>query len=81
MAVTKWLKPSDSVSRIGDSARVKAATRVNATQASKVNLWMPTRPSVGSISTSRLAKFDRGESWMGSRFAVILAAGVMAIYG
>ena len=32
--VTKWLKPSISVSRIGDSASVQAATRVNAEQAS-----------------------------------------------
>jgi hypothetical protein len=30
MEVTKWLKPSFSVSRIGDSASVQAATRVNA---------------------------------------------------
>jgi hypothetical protein len=30
MEVTKWLKPSISVSRIGDSANVQAATRVNA---------------------------------------------------
>ncbi len=29
MEVTKWLKPSISVSRIGDSASVQAATRVN----------------------------------------------------
>jgi hypothetical protein len=35
MEVTKWLKPSESVSRIGDSASVQAATRVNAEQASK----------------------------------------------
>jgi hypothetical protein len=33
MEVTKWLKPSISVSRIGDSASVQAATRVNAEQA------------------------------------------------
>jgi hypothetical protein len=34
MEVTKWLKPSDSVSRIyGDSANVQAVTRVNAEQA------------------------------------------------
>src|SRR6266851_914297 len=32
MEVTKWLKPSISVSRIGDSASVQAATRVNAKQ-------------------------------------------------
>ena len=30
MEETKWLKPSISVSRIGDSASVQAATRVNA---------------------------------------------------
>ena len=30
MEVTKWLKPSISVSRIGGSASVQAATRVNA---------------------------------------------------
>jgi hypothetical protein len=34
MEVTKWLKPSISVSRIGDSASVQAATRVNAERAS-----------------------------------------------
>jgi len=33
MEVTKWLKPSVSVSRIGDSASVQAVTRVNAEQA------------------------------------------------
>ena len=35
MEETKWLKPSDSVSRTGDSASVQAPTRVNAEQASK----------------------------------------------
>ncbi len=35
MEATKWLKPSVSVSRIGDSASVQAVTRVNAEQASK----------------------------------------------
>ena len=34
MEVTKWLKPSDSASRIGDGASVQAVTRVNAEQAS-----------------------------------------------
>src|SRR6266852_2649193 len=33
MEVTKWLKPSDRGSRIGDRASVQAATRVNAEQA------------------------------------------------
>jgi hypothetical protein len=35
MEVTKWLKPSISVSRIGGSASVPTATRVNAEQSSK----------------------------------------------
>src|SRR3982074_1759885 len=35
MEVNKWLKPSISVSQIGDSASVQAATRVNAEQSSK----------------------------------------------
>jgi hypothetical protein len=36
MEATKWLKPSISVSRIGDSASVQAAMRMNAEQASKM---------------------------------------------
>ena len=43
MEVTKWLKPSGGVSRIGDSASVQAATRVNAEQASKRTMCRPTR--------------------------------------
>src|SRR5271154_6174847 len=43
MEVTKWLKPSISVSRIGDSASVQAATRVNVEQASKTKMCRPTR--------------------------------------
>src|SRR5713101_1560172 len=43
MEVMKWLKPSISVSRIGDSASVQAATRVNAEQASKRTMCRPTR--------------------------------------
>ena len=45
MEVTKWLKPSDSVSRIGDSASVQAATQVNAVQTSKRTMCGPTWPS------------------------------------
>src|ERR1700687_3097083 len=41
--VTKWLKPSECVSRIGDSASVQAATRVNAEQSSKRTMRRPTR--------------------------------------
>src|SRR5450755_4635802 len=43
MEVTKWLKPSDNASRIGDRASVQAATRVNAEQASKRTMCGPTR--------------------------------------
>ena len=42
MEVTKWLKPSISVSQIGDSASVQAATRVNAEQSSR-KMRMSTR--------------------------------------
>ena len=44
--VTKWLKPSDSESQIGDSASVQAATRVNAEQTSKRTMRGPTRPPI-----------------------------------
>src|ERR1700674_4686911 len=43
MEVTKWLKPSISVSQIGDSASVQAATRVNAKQSSKRTMRRSTR--------------------------------------
>jgi hypothetical protein len=43
MEEMKWLKPSVSVSRIGDSASVQAVTRVNAEQASKRTTRRPTR--------------------------------------
>src|SRR5712672_3519617 len=43
MEATKWLKPSISVSRIGDSASVQAVTRVNAEQSSKRTMRRPTR--------------------------------------
>src|SRR6202043_3369584 len=43
MEATKWLKPSISVSRIGGSASVQAATRVNAEQASKRTMRRSTR--------------------------------------
>ena len=45
MEVTKWLKPSDSVSRNTVTARVcQAVTRVNAEQTSKRTMRRPTRP-------------------------------------
>jgi CBS domain-containing protein len=41
--VTNWLKHSECVSRIGDSASVQAATKVNAGQISKRTMRRPTR--------------------------------------
>ena len=41
--VTNWLKHSECVSRIGDSASVQAATKVNAGQISKRTMCRPTR--------------------------------------
>src|SRR5260370_4251818 len=43
MEGTKWLKPSISLSRIGDSASVQAATRANAEQSSKRTMRRSTR--------------------------------------
>src|ERR1039458_6708223 len=43
MEVTKWLKPSESVSRIGGRASVPTETRVHAEQASKRTMCRPTR--------------------------------------
>src|SRR5215472_11290712 len=59
MEVTKWLKPSIRVSRIGDSASVQAATRVNAEQASKRTMCRPTRTwNRGRLT--RVGDFERG---------------------
>jgi hypothetical protein len=58
MEVTKWLKPSISVSRIGDSASVQAVTRVNAEQSSKRTMRRPTRqPFRGRLT--RLGEAER----------------------
>src|SRR5215475_9224015 len=54
MEVTKWLKPSISESRIGDSASVQAATRVNAKQASKCAVERRDHP-VGDRPTRQLS--------------------------
>src|SRR6266404_9004145 len=43
MEATKWLKPSISLSQIGGSASVQAATRVNAEQSSKRTMRRSTR--------------------------------------
>ena len=48
MEETKWLKPSVSVSRIGDSASVQAVTPVNAGQASKRTMRRPTHTKIES---------------------------------
>src|SRR6516225_8480473 len=58
MEVTKWLKPSISVSRIGDSASVQAATRVNAKQASH-DEGLVKRSHHGDIETSPVASVSK----------------------
>ena len=71
MEVTKWLKPSVSVSRIGDSASVQAVTRVNAEQASKRAMRRPTRQPF----RGRLIRMGEGErSSTPSRCAGVVAA-------
>jgi hypothetical protein len=71
MEETKWLKPSDSVSRIGDSASVQAATQVNAEQTSKRTLCGPTWPSY----RGRLIRLgDRAKTTPIRRAGVVAAA-------
>ena len=53
MEVTKWLKPSISVSQIGDSASVQAATRVNAERAEKVDVQADPTAISGKADTTR----------------------------
>jgi hypothetical protein len=60
MEVTKWLKPSISVSRIGDSASGQAVTRVNAEQASHDAVQVK-GPHQGSIKKLRLLRHPRSE--------------------
>jgi hypothetical protein len=47
MEVTKSPKPSRQTGRDSDSASSQAVTRVNVEQASKVQLWKPTRLEIG----------------------------------
>src|SRR5271165_868537 len=69
--VTKWLKPSDSVSRTGDSASVQAATQVNAVQTSKRTMCGPTWPSY----RGRLVRLgDRAKTTPIRRTGVVAAA-------
>ena len=71
MEATKWLKPSISVSRIGDSASVQAATRVNAEQSSKRTMRRSTRqPYRGRLI--RLEENERSDTFR--RCAGVVAA-------
>ena len=64
-------KPSDSVSRIGGSASVQAATQVNAVQTSKRTMWGPTWPS----DRGRLIRLgDRAKTTPSRRTGVVAAA-------
>ena len=59
MEVTKWLKPSECVSRIGDSASVQAVTRVNAEQSSKRTMRRPTPTTLsGKADTAGVSGRD-----------------------
>src|ERR1700730_14637130 len=68
MEVTKWLKPSISVSQIGDSASVQAATRVNAEQSSKRTMRRSTRQPY----RGRLIRLDE----MSEEYAQLLHRGI-----
>jgi len=71
MEVTKWLKPSDSVSRIGGSASVQAVTRVNAEQTSKRTMRGPTWKSCWG----RLIRLgERAKKAPSRRAGVVVAA-------
>ena len=67
--VTIWLKPSECVSRIGDSASVQAVTRVNAEQASKRTMRGPTR----NPNRGRLIRLGKRADEAPSRRAGVLA--------
>ena len=54
MEETKWLKPSISVSRIGDSASVQAVTRVNAERGrSDVEEFAGSRDVLGAVGVGK----------------------------
>jgi hypothetical protein len=70
MEVTKWLKPSISVSQIGDSASAQAATRVNAEQSSKRTMRRSTRQPY----RGRLIRLDEMSEAIRSDAAGVVAA-------
>jgi hypothetical protein len=63
MEVTKWLKPSISVSQIGDSASVQAATRVNAEQSSKRAAQAWAKTGTGSTPEKRQGLPGHSIAW------------------
>ena len=71
--VTNWLKPSECVSRIGDSASVQAVMRVNAEQASKRTMRRPTRRPECTIFSAAVPKADI-RSFRSARCFVPIAA-------
>jgi hypothetical protein len=54
MEVTKWLKPLDSGSRLGDRASVQAVTRVDAEQTEKVDAQADPTTLSGKADTHQL---------------------------
>src|SRR5258708_11504172 len=73
--VTNWLKPSESVSRIGDSASVQAVTRVNAEQASKRTMRRPTPWRGQSNDQLEAREGQAGRFGVAERFVVPLKPG------
>ena len=71
--VTKWLKPSISVSRIGDSASVQAG--VNAEQSSKTTMRRPTRQPFRGEETERCRMAQATAPLFDSTIHVIAVAG------
>jgi hypothetical protein len=66
MEVTKWLKRSDSVSRLADSASVQAITRVNAVQLEDQLLFLRDRDPglyslIETIQREELMHLDHAE--------------------
>ena len=78
MEVTKWLKPSISVSRIGGSASVQAATRVNAEQA-LYGVCQEVLPAQRIFSPSSVSLFDLKARFFVPTRALLTAARAGAV--
>ena len=78
MEVTKWLKPSISVSRIGNSASVQPATRVNVEQA-LYGVCQEVLPAQRIFSPSSVSLFDLKARFFVPTRALLTAARAGAV--